>query len=146
MKINESYFENASAEPKNTIKNYTSDSFVDYVNGLYTKELEVNKISSTSLEFQTQIKHSSESYLFKIEGTQFEIESLAKDLYMTSSINWIPKFVLIPRKGVKVSRNSDHQLMFVTSTDNVFVTVCSPFGEMIEMSESQFYTEYSLIP
>lgn len=148
MKILENYYEEYDADP-------TSQSFIKnpselskYISNLYTKELEVNLCTNHRLELQTLLKNDENgaSYSFIIEGSQEEMEKLLVELYLQSYISWIPKYVFVPKKGLKIKRNSDGSLFTIAHVDSYsFVsTICSSSGDIFDIHESKIKQEFSL--
>jgi len=148
MNILEKFYEASDADPVSQSFTKTPSELSQYISNLYTKELEINRCTPIVLEFQTLLKNDENGacYTFKIEGTQEEMEKLLVELYLSSAISWIPKYVFVPKKGLKIKKNSDGTVYTIAHCDpySFISTICSSSGEIIDLHESKLKKEFIL--
>jgi hypothetical protein len=148
MQISETFFEDKySSSGQTRVTTQTPQEFSDFFSrNIYCKEIELNSLTPTKVDFQTNLKGDSGSYQFLITAEQREIEQLVKLFYWSREMSWIPQHELIPKKGPKLRRVNTHEKKVITEVAHYRVTLCSPEGDLSEMDQATLLQEYELIP
>lgn len=148
MKITESYYEEPDSPAQIKVFNKSVPEFMNYLSNIYSKELETCHAGANNWNFILSVKNSDsgESYGFDLEGSQEEMENFALSAYLTQDVNWKPVFVLIPFKGLAVSRISDNEKFFITNVDSYSskITLCSSVGDIVEVGEVELRNLFRL--